>query len=171
MSTRVEFVVGDITEQGDIDAVVNAANAELAPGGGVAGAIHRSAGPELYEEAKAYAPLDPGMCAITDAYDLPNIYVIHCLGPRYGIDEPADQLLASCYMRALKAAEYRSVSSVAFPALSTGAFGFPLERAATVTARALREATTSLKEVKLVRLVLARESDRAVFEAAWKSAK
>ena len=87
----IELKTGDITEQDDLDAVVNAANAELAPGGGVAGALHRAAGPGLAEEAAPMAPIEPGEAVITGAHDLPNDYVIHCLGPVYGRDEPSDE--------------------------------------------------------------------------------
>ena len=92
----VECIKGDIADQPGIDAVVNAANAELRIGGGVAGAIHRAAGTSLEAECRPLAPINPGEAVITKAYKLPNRHVIHCLGPRYGIDEPSDQLLARC---------------------------------------------------------------------------
>lgn len=111
---------GDITGQVGFDAVVNAANAELAPGGGVSGAIHRAAGPGLEEEARLHAPIEPGGVVVTSGHDLPNRYVIHCLGPVYGRDEPAERLLASCYMNALRQAEDHGVRNLAFPAISTG---------------------------------------------------
>ncbi|MFW5832232.1 MAG: macro domain-containing protein, partial [Prolixibacteraceae bacterium] len=100
----VEMVQGDITQQKDIEAVVNAANAKLLRGGGVAGAIHRTAGPELEKESKKLAPIKPGEAVITGAYNLPNKKVIHCLGPVYGQDKPEDKLLANCYRNALKIA-------------------------------------------------------------------
>src|SRR6056297_2279591 len=93
----IEIVRGDIADQPGMEAVVNAANAQLRTGGGVAGAIHRAAGPGLAEEAGRHAPIAPGQAVITGGHDLPNRYVIHCLGPVYGRDEPADDLLASCY--------------------------------------------------------------------------
>ncbi len=102
---RIELAVGNITEQPDVDAVVNAANAELMPGGGVAGALHRAAGPGLAEECRPLAPLAPGECVLTGGHQLPNPHVIHCLGPVYGVDEPAEELLASCYRGALEEAD------------------------------------------------------------------
>ena len=92
----IECVKGDIAKQPDMTAVVNAANAWLKPGGGVAGAIHRAAGPSLEEECRPLAPIKPGQAVITGGHSLPNKYVIHCLGPRWGIDKPEDKLLADC---------------------------------------------------------------------------
>jgi O-acetyl-ADP-ribose deacetylase len=121
----LECVQGDIARQPDMETVVNAANAELRIGGGVAGAIHRAAGPELEKECRPLAPIRPGQAVITGAHNLPNRYVIHCLGPIYGIDEPADELLAACYRNALQLAEQNKIASIAFPAISTGVFGYP----------------------------------------------
>ncbi|MFP4067177.1 MAG: macro domain-containing protein, partial [Spirochaetaceae bacterium] len=121
----VECVLGDIVRQPDVDAVVNAANAQLQIGGGVAGAVHRAAGPELAAECRPYAPIRPGEAVITGAGRLPNRHVIHVLGPVYGMDKPEDKLLADCYRNALRRAEENRLSSVAFPAISTGAFGYP----------------------------------------------
>ncbi len=153
-SVVVEVVEGDITNQGDVDAVVNAANAMLEPGGGVAGAIHRAAGPGLVEECRPLAPIKVGGCAITSGHSLPNPWVIHCLGPIYGVDEPAPELLASCYRAALQLADERGLRSVAFPALSTGVFGYPLEEAAEVALRAVLEEAPALQNVERVRFVL-----------------
>lgn len=160
----MEFIQGDITKQTDIEAIVNAANAQLAPGGGVAGAIHRAAGPRLYEEARALAPIEPGQCVLTKAYNLPNKYVIHCLGPRYGIDAPEAELLAACYRNAVTCANDHGISSVAFPAISTGAFGYPIEEAANIAVQSVREALRSTKSVERVRFVLFSQKDLAVFE-------
>ena len=126
-SVSIECVQGDIVNQEDCAAVVNAANAQLETGGGVAGAIHRAAGPGLAKEARPLAPIRPGEAVITGGHDLPNKYVIHCLGPVYGRDKPEDQLLANCYRNALKLAEEKKITSIAFPAISTGVFGYPIE--------------------------------------------
>jgi O-acetyl-ADP-ribose deacetylase (regulator of RNase III) len=150
----IECVVGDITRQEGIDAVVNAANAHLAPGGGVAGAIHGVAGPGLAEECLPFAPITPGRAVITGGHHLPNPYVIHCLGPVYGKDQPSDLLLADCYRDALRLAEERRVASVAFPSVATGIFGYPLREAAAVALGAVVESVESLRSVKLVRFVL-----------------
>ncbi|MFD2667199.1 macro domain-containing protein [Halomonas halophila] len=101
-------------------------------GGGVAGALHRAAGPELAEACAPLAPIHPGEAVITDAFGLPNRHVIHCLGPVYGVDEPSDALLADCYRHALELAQRHDIESLAFPALSTGAFGYPAAEAARI---------------------------------------
>lgn len=150
----IELVEGDIIEQADVEAVVNAANAELLPGGGVAGAIHRAAGPGLSDDCRPFAPINPGTCVVTGAHELPNRWVIHCLGPVYGLDEPAADLLASCYREALQLADARGIASVAFPAISTGAFGYPMEEAADVALRAVAEMAPGLQRTKRVRFVL-----------------
>ncbi len=165
-AVAIELVRSDITEQPDVDAVVNAANAQLAPGGGVAGAIHRAAGPRLHEACRPLAPIRPGEAVITDAFDLPNKKVIHCLGPVYGSDEPPDKLLASCYRRALALAEEANLSSIAFAAISTGAFGYPMREAAEIAIRAVAGAATTCDSVALVRFCLfGDEAMRAHVEA------
>ncbi len=150
----VELTGGDITAQADVDAVVNAANAQLMPGGGVAGAIHRAAGPGLAQECRPLAPIRPGECVITGGHQLPNPWVIHCLGPVYGVDEPADVLLAACYRGALDLADGKRLTSVAFPAISTGAFGYPVDAAAQVALSSVVQAAPRLRHVRRVRFVL-----------------
>ena len=151
---RIQCVEGDIAQQVDIEAVVNAANAELMPGGGVAGAIHRAAGPGLAEECRPLAPIAPGEAVITGGHGLPNPHVIHCLGPVYGRDEPTAKLLRSCYLSALMLGEVNGIGSIAFPAISTGAFGYPLEEAAEVALGAVAETTAGLESVRVVRFTL-----------------
>jgi len=153
-NVNIEAVVGDIANQGDMDAVVNAANAELQTGGGVAGALHRAAGPKLAEEGSKQAPIKPGQAVITKGYKLPTPYVIHCLGPVYGRDKPEDELLADCYRNALKRAEENNIQSIAFPAISTGAFGYPKKKAAQIAISTVVESCQDLKEVKKIRFVL-----------------
>ena len=135
----IECVQGDIADQPDMGAVVNAANARLMPGSGVAGAIHSAAGPGLAEECQPLAPISPGQAVMTGGHDLPNRKVIHCLGPVFGVDEPSDRLLADCYRNALRLADAEGLESVAFPAISTGVFGYPLAEAAQVAAAAIRD--------------------------------
>jgi O-acetyl-ADP-ribose deacetylase (regulator of RNase III) len=147
-----------------VDAIVNAANAELVTGGGVAGAIHRAAGPGLERECRPLAPISPGETAVTGAHDLPNRYVIHALGPVYGSDRPEAELLARCYRNSLARAEGLGVSSIAFPALSTGAFGYPLQEAAGVALDAVLGETARLNSVSLVRFVLFSDQELAVHE-------
>ena len=160
----VECVGGDITSQEDVAAIVNAANAELRTGGGVAGAIHRAAGPGLEDEARALAPISPGEAVITGGHDLPNRHVIHTLGPVYGRDHPEAQLLADCYRNSLALAEENEIDSLAFPAISTGVFGYPVEEAAQVALRTVVEETERLQRVRLIRFVLFGEKDLEVHE-------
>jgi O-acetyl-ADP-ribose deacetylase len=150
----LELTVGDISDQRGFDAVVNAANAELRIGGGVAGALHRAAGPGLAQEGRAFAPISPGEAVLTSGHDLPNPWVIHCLGPVYGRDRPEDGLLARCYGEALRIAEERGMGSVAFPAISTGAFGFPMDAAARIALETVTRAAPDLRSVRRIRFVL-----------------
>lgn len=163
---RIELARGDITEQPDVDAVVNAANAQLTIGGGVAGAIHRRAGPQLERETRPLAPISPGQAVITGAHGLPNERIIHCLGPVFGRDEPSDELLAACFRNALQLADEHRLRSVAFPAISTGAFAYPVEEAADVSLRAVADSVERLEHVELVRFVLFSPSDLETFEEA-----
>ncbi len=157
--TIIELVKGDITSQPDCEAIVNAANAQLRTGGGVAGAIHRAAGPGLEKECRPMAPISPGEAVITSGHDLPNDHVIHCLGPIYGRDEPSDGLLANCYRNALRLAEDNDIPCIAFPAISTGAFGYPLEEAAEVALSTVLNEVKDLRSVKRVRFVLHSQRD------------
>lgn len=154
IGVTIECQGGDIAAQNGFEAVVNAANAWLKKGGGVAGALHRAAGPKLEEEGSKLAPIKPGQAVITAGYNLPNRFVIHCLGPVYGKDQPADQLLAACYQNALKLAEDNQVQSIAFPSISTGIFGYPMQEAALVAFKTIKETLPLLKKVKKIRFVL-----------------
>lgn len=152
-------IKGDIANQPDIEAIVNAANAQLRIGGGVAGAIHRAAGPGLTKECQPMAPIKPGEAVISGAHNLPNKYVIHCLGPVYGQDKPEDKLLADCYRNALNLAEENKITSVAFPAISTGAFGYPTRKAARVAFVTIKDEIPELESVKEIRFVLFSDDD------------
>lgn len=161
---KIKVVQGDISDRRDCEAVVNAANAQLETGGGVAGAIHRAAGPGLAEEARKQAPISAGEAVITGAHSLPNKYVIHCLGPVYGKDKPEDKLLANCYRNALELANSHDISSIAFPALSTGAFGYPTEEAAKIAFRTIINKLPQLDKIKRVEFVLYSEPDLKIHE-------
>lgn len=165
-AVKVECVKGNIAAQQDMDVIVNAANAELMPGSGVAGAIHSAAGPGLAEECQALAPIRPGQAVISSAHNLPNRHVIHCLGPVYGVDEPSDRLLAECYRNALLLADRHELTSIAFPAISTGVFGYPLPDAAAVALKAVADTLADLNSVRLIRFVLFSDKDLSEFDKA-----
>lgn len=136
---RIAVVCGDITTQ-QTDAIVNAANKRLLGGGGVDGAIHRAAGPDLLEECRTLNGCETGEAKITRGYNLPARYVIHTVGPVWrGGGSGEDELLAACYRNSLHLAELNAVRSIAFPTISTGAYGFPLERAARIAVRTVRD--------------------------------
>jgi O-acetyl-ADP-ribose deacetylase (regulator of RNase III) len=148
---KLEIHKDDITKL-KVDAIVNAANTTLLGGGGVDGAIHRAAGKELLEECKTLDGCKTGEAKITNAYNLPAKYVIHTVGPVWnGGDRKEDELLASCYRNSLKLAAEYGIKSIAFPAISTGVYRFPLERATKI---ALDEVTKSLKENDEIEKVL-----------------
>lgn len=157
-------VRGDIANQPDVDVVVNAANAALTTGGGVAGAIHDAAGPALYKECRPLAPIKPGEAVITGAYDLPNDYVIHCLGPVYGRDTPEDELLAGCYRNALKLTREYNIPSIAFPSISTGAFGFPFPKATKIAFDTILQELEDQKHLQKIKFVLHSEQDLKFYQ-------
>lgn len=169
----IELKVGDITEE-RADAIVNAANMHLMPGGGVCGAIHDAAGLGLAQEClellERRGSLVTGEAIITGGHDLPAAHVIHTLGPVWagGGDGEADQL-ALAYRSAIRVAEEAGLTSVAFPSISTGIFGFPVERAAPVALDAVIEALDFCDHVRRVTFVLYGESDYAVYAHALKS--
>jgi O-acetyl-ADP-ribose deacetylase (regulator of RNase III) len=164
-NVEIEVSKGDIANQPDFEAVVNAANAQLTTGGGVAGAIHSAAGPGLYKECKPLAPISPGEAVITGAHKLPNKYLIHCLGPVYGRDNPADKLLGNCYKNALKCSEDKQVKSVALPAISTGVFGYPIKEATKISFNTILAEIPKLKHLQKLKFVLFSEADLKIYEA------
>lgn len=167
----IELTKGNIVKQDDLDAVVNAANAQLRTGGGVAGAIHRAAGPSLTEETRSLAPITPGEAVITGGHDLPNQYIIHVLGPVYGRDEPSDELLRTGYENALQQAEENDVTSIGFPAISTGAFGFPTPEAARIALGTMLDWAPRLDTVEQIRFVLFDDNDLEVHQEALEEVK
>ena len=152
---RIELVEGDITEQ-RVDAIVNAANSSLMGGGGVDGAIHRRGGPAILEACKAIRAsrypdgLPAGDAVATTGGNLPARWVIHTVGPVYDVRPGLDAILRSCYTRSLAVADELGAATVAFPLISSGAFGWPLDDAVRQALRALRDAETSVQEARLV---------------------
>jgi O-acetyl-ADP-ribose deacetylase (regulator of RNase III) len=150
----LELLQGDITEQ-DTDAIVNAANRSLLGGGGVDGAIHRVAGPQLLAECRTLGGCQTGDAKITKGYRLKARHVIHTVGPIYHSEgKRAPQLLASCYRRSLELASENKLKSVSFPSISTGAYGYPLEEAAPMALRTVIDYLKSHPDIQLVRFVL-----------------
>ncbi len=148
---RIDVIKGDITEL-QVDAIVNAANNTLLGGGGVDGAIHRAAGPELLEECRALGGCDTGDAKITKGYNLPAQWVIHTVGPIWaGGGEGEPELLAQCYQRCLATASQNQVKTIAFPAISAGFYGFPMDLAAEI---AVRETAGYLEEDSSIQQVI-----------------
>ena len=148
---QIEVVAGDIV-QAQVDVLVTAANAGLIGGGGVDGAIHRAAGPELLKALRPLAPCPIGGAVITPAFriPLPVRFVVHAVGPRYGRDEPAAELLSGAYAQSLARCDEVGAKSVAFPALSTGVYGYPMAEACRISIGALTATRTAVQRCVLV---------------------
>jgi O-acetyl-ADP-ribose deacetylase (regulator of RNase III) len=166
MSGRLQIVEGDITEV-DVDAIVNAANSSLLGGGGVDGAIHRAAGKKLLEECKALGSCETGRAKITKGYNLKARYVIHTVGPVWGDEDGnEDDLLASCYRNSLQLAAEHGLKSIAFPSISTGAFGFPMDRAVRIAIREVHAFLGANRGIEKVLLVCFGQEALRIHQAA-----
>jgi len=164
--SRIEIIQGDITKQA-VDAIVNAANCSLLGGGGVDGAIHRAAGPELLAECRTLHGCETGKAKITRGYRLPAKYVIHTPGPVWrGGTHREDELLASCYRSCLALADENGCKTVDFPSISTGVYAFPVERAAGIAIRTIGAFLTDHPAIERVRMVCFDSRTRAAYDAA-----
>lgn len=167
MVDKIEIVQGDITRL-EVDAIVNAANQSLLGGGGVDGAIHRSAGPQLLEECRELGGCPTGEARLTSGYNLPARYVLHTVGPVWhGGGHNEDNLLASCYRNTLELALKHKLRSIAFPSISTGVYRFPIERASRIALRVIHDFVVSEERALRVIIVCFSDADQAVYLKAY----
>ena len=168
MSFHIQTVQGDITKVDDLEAIVNAANNSLLGGGGVDGAIHRAAGPELLAECRMLHGCETGEAKITKAYKLPCKYVIHTVGPIWqGGNDGEPQLLANAYKNSLQCAVDKGISTIAFPSISTGVYSYPLEKAADIAVNTVQDFCVAHPgKIEIVRFVLFDSKTRKAYDAA-----
>jgi O-acetyl-ADP-ribose deacetylase (regulator of RNase III) len=169
--TQITILRDDITKR-PVDAIVNAANTTLSGGGGVDGAIHRAAGPELLQECRTLGGCRTGEARITRGYRLPAKHVIHTVGPVYGEEQGREgALLASCYRRSLTLAAQHECKSVAFPSISTGAYGYPIEEASRIALRTMQEFVREQPDaITVIEIVTFSERDQRIYERAYREA-
>ncbi|MBN1298726.1 MAG: O-acetyl-ADP-ribose deacetylase [Actinobacteria bacterium] len=160
--SKLSIIKGDITEQ-KTDAIVNAANQQLAPGGGVAGAIHRAAGPALWEECKRLGGCKTGQAQITKGYSLYARFVIHTVGPVFNNTEKNKTDLADSYRNSLEIAKNHGIKSISFPSISTGIFGYPVGQAAEIAISTITKFLKQNQEIELVQIVLFDDSSYNIF--------
>ena len=171
MSAALHAIQGDITKL-DVDVIVNAANSSLLGGGGVDGAIHRAAGPELVHECRLLGGCKTGQAKVTKAYRLPAKYIVHTVGPVWrGGTNGEPELLASCYARSVDLAIAKSASTLAFPSISTGIFGYPIEQAARIAVSTVTSAVKDQNVLSSVVFCCFSEADLKVYEQALREAE
>ncbi len=164
-NSLLELVTGDITRE-ETDAIVNAANRELSPGGGVSGAIHRAAGALLWEESKTLGGCDTGEAKLTGGYNLKAKYVIHTVGPIYSSSESDPKNLKNSYYNSLMLAFKNNIESISFPSISTGIFGYPVGEASMIALKTIIRFLKEHQEVKLVKMVLFSERDYNTYKSS-----
>ncbi len=165
-NTRIALKQGDITQE-EVDAIVNAANRSLLGGGGVDGAIHRAGGPSILAECRKIGGCQTGQAAITGGGNLKATYVIHTVGPVWhGGSANEEQLLRNAYQNSLREADENGVKSIAFPSISTGAYSYPIDQAAHVALKAVRDSLDEHSHVQEVRFVLYSQSDLQIYQKA-----
>ncbi|TIB69724.1 hypothetical protein E3Q23_04258 [Wallemia mellicola] len=160
---RISLLRADITKLGDVEAIVNAANESLLGGGGVDGQIHKIAGPQLLEECRTLSGCKTGDAKLTKGYDLPAKYVIHTVGPRF-TNSNREELLRSAYRRSLEVAHQNGIKSLAFPSISTGVFGYPIDQASVVAIKTVKDFLDAHREIEKVTFVLFSEGDLSVYK-------
>ena len=163
---KIEVVIGNIVMQYDVDAVVNSANANLRMGSGVAGAIHKAAGPELEKFCQPFAPLELGGALITPGFDLANPWIIHVRSAHYILNAEPERYMAFAMFSMLNTARDNGIKSLAMPAIGTGVFKFPPILAARITAKALKEFERKSDAIDLVRICVVSEELRQLYESA-----
>jgi len=159
------LIAGDITRQ-DTEAVVNAANKMLSPGGGVSGAIHRVAGPKLWEECKTLGGCNTGEAKLTRGYNLKAKYVIHTVGPVYSSSINDAEDLKNCYRNSLLLASRKNIKSISFPSISTGIFGYPVKDASMIAIKTIIDFLKEHAEIELVRMVLFSKGDYNIYKSS-----
>lgn len=165
--TKITIKKGDITKE-DVDAIVNAANQTLLGGGGVDGAIHRAAGPELLEECRTLGGCETGEAKITKGYRLPAKHVIHTVGPIYGREPLKEaELLANCYRNSLSLAKKHHIKTIAFPAISTGVYGYPKEEAAEIVCETVNSFISKDDSMDEIRFVLFSDGDLKLYKKVF----
>lgn len=166
MIERLQIIRGDITHQ-TVDAIVNAANTSLLGGGGVDGAIHRAAGPQLLNECRTLGGCPTGEAKITKGYNLPAKYIIHTVGPIWhGGTEGEDELLANCYKNSFKLARLHKLTTIAFPSISTGVYGFPVQRASMIAVREIAGALDGNSSLSVLVICFDEHTFRTYLEAS-----